>query len=61
MSVDDAAQLSSQQLQDIASEALMADPEIVDSISKFYAQHPRLLTSLGSKPMVIILEEIIGS
>ena len=58
LSPDQVTQLSTNQVQQIATHAKSANPGIVESMSNFYAQHPVLVKSLGAAAMTIILSRI---
>ncbi|MEO5596526.1 MAG: hypothetical protein ABIQ97_05215 [Lysobacteraceae bacterium] len=58
LSTDQAARISPEQVQQIATHAQNANPGIVESMSNFYAQHPVLVKSLGSAALAIILGQI---
>lgn len=57
---DVAAQLSAEQLQQIADHAEQHCPGIVDRMSAFYAEHPGLVKTLGSAALSIALAEMAG-
>ncbi len=50
-----ATQLSSDQVQQIAAQAQQTNPGVVAEMSRFYAQHPVLVKSLGAAAMAIVL------
>lgn len=52
---EQATQLSTDQVQQIASQAHEVNPGIVGQMSNFYAQHPTLVKSLGAAAMAIVL------
>ncbi|MDB6164013.1 MAG: hypothetical protein JWL98_1445 [Xanthomonadaceae bacterium] len=54
-SPDQATQLSTAQVQQIATQAQQANPGVVAQMSNFYAQHPVLVKSLGAAAMAIVL------
>jgi hypothetical protein len=54
-SPEQAAQLSTDQVQQIATQAQQANPGVVAQMSSFYAQHPVLVKSLGAAAMAIVL------
>ncbi len=54
-SPDQATQLSSEQVQQIATHAQQSNPGVVAQMSNFYAQHPVLVKSLGAAAMAIVL------
>lgn len=57
---DVVAQLSPDQLQQIANHAEQRSPGIVDRMSAFYAEHPGLVKTLGSAALSIALAEMAG-
>lgn len=52
---DEAAQVSPGQVEQIAQQAQDADPGIVGQMSKFYAENPVLVKSLGGLAMALVL------
>lgn len=58
---DQAAQLSSSQVEQIAQEAQDADPGIVGQMSKFYAENPVLVKSLGGLAMALVLRRMTSN
>ncbi|BCT92469.1 hypothetical protein LYSHEL_14930 [Lysobacter helvus] len=54
-SPEQATQLSTDQVQQIATQAEQANPGIVQQMSDFYAKHPQLVQSLGAAAMAIVL------
>ena len=52
---EQATQLSTEQVQQIAAQAQQANPGVVGEMSRFYAQHPVLVKSLGAAAMAIVL------
>lgn len=57
---DAATQLSTGQVQQIAQQAHEADPGIVGQMSKFYAENPVLVKSLGGLAMALVLGRMAG-
>ncbi|HLI23034.1 MAG TPA: hypothetical protein VKV32_18060 [Stellaceae bacterium] len=57
---EQASQVSSQQVQQLAEHAQRQDPGIVDKLSGFYAQHPALVKTLGGAALAIALSKIAG-
>jgi hypothetical protein len=53
-----AQQVDPQAVSTIASEAHKQDPNIVDAISGFYAQHPTLVKGLGAAALGILLSKM---
>ncbi len=54
-SPEHATQLSTGQVEQIAQQAQEADPGIVGQMSKFYAENPVLVKSLGGLAMALVL------
>jgi hypothetical protein len=54
----DAAQLTPEQVQQIASHAEQHSPGIIDSMSSFYAQHSGLVKTLGGAALTIALAKM---
>ena len=53
-----AEQVSPAAVQEIAAQAEQKDPSVVDMISDFYAEHPRLVKTLGGAALTIALAKI---
>jgi len=53
-----ASQLSPQQVQEIAAHAEQQQPGIVDQMSRFYADHPTLVKTLGGAALAIALSKM---
>lgn len=51
----DASQLTPQQVQDIAAKAEQHNPGIIDTMSRFYANHPDLVKTIGSAGLAIAM------
>lgn len=60
-SAEHAAQVSTDQVQQIANQAHSANPGVVEQMGRFYAQHPVLVKSLGAAAAAIVLGRIHGS
>lgn len=58
LSTEQATQLSTGQVQQIATHAQNVNPGIVESMSNFYAQHPVLVKTLGAAALAIIASKI---
>lgn len=54
----DATQLSPEQVQEIAAKAEQHNPGIIDKMSRFYADHPDLVKTIGSAGLAIALASI---
>ena len=50
-----ASQLTPEQVQEIATRAEQHDPNVLDTIGGFYAEHPQLVKTLGSAALAIAL------
>jgi hypothetical protein len=55
---EQAAKISPEVLQQLATHAEKADPSIVDKASSFYAQHPTLVKTLGGAALTIALAKL---
>ncbi|WP_202908984.1 hypothetical protein [Cognatilysobacter segetis] len=55
-----AAQVSPTQVEQIAQQAQQADPGIVGQMSRFYAEHPVLVKSLGGMALAMVLGRMHG-
>lgn len=55
-----AAQVSPTQVEEIAQQAQQADPGIVGQMSRFYAEHPVLVKSLGGMALAMVLGRMHG-
>ncbi len=53
-----AAQVSPQEIQDLATHVEKHDPSIVDRVSEMYAQQPAIVKTLGGAAMVVALAKI---
>lgn len=58
IAAQDAAELTPEQVQQIASHAEQHSPGIIDQMSGFYAQHPGLVKTLGGAALTIALAKI---
>jgi hypothetical protein len=58
---DQAAQLSPEQVQQIAAHAEQHNPTIIDKMGGFYAQHPALVQTIGSAALTIVLAKIANN
>ncbi len=52
---EQAAQLTPDEVQEIAKRAQETDPGVLDKIGSFYAQHPQLVKTLGGAALAIAL------
>ena len=55
---DQAQKLSPEVVQQLATHAQNSNPSIVESASKFYAQHPTLVKTLGGAALTVALAKI---
>lgn len=58
LTLDQASQLSPEQVQVVASHAEQANPGIIDQLSQFYAEHPTLVKTVGSAALSIALAKM---
>ncbi len=56
-----AAQVSPQEIQDLATHVEKHDPSIVDRVSEMYAQQPAIVKTLGGAAMAVALAKIAQS
>lgn len=54
----DASQLTPEQVKDIALQAEQQNPGIIDKMSRFYADHPDLVKTIGSAGLAIAMATI---
>lgn len=54
----DAAKVTPDQVQDIIKQARTAQPGIVDSIGKFYANNPQLVKAVGGAALLVLLSKM---
>ena len=54
----EAEQLTPQQVQEIAIAAEKKDPDVLDKVGAFYAQHPELVKALGGAALAIALGQV---
>jgi hypothetical protein len=55
---EQAAQLSPEQVQQLAADAEQQNPGIVDHMSRFYADHPDLVKTIGGAALAIAMAKI---
>lgn len=55
---EQAQKISSEAVQQLATQAHSANPSIVDSVSNFYAQHTTLVKTLGGAALTIALAKV---
>ncbi|MBB5192884.1 hypothetical protein HNQ50_003638 [Silvimonas terrae] len=58
---EQAGQLSEQDAQAIAAEAHAAQPNVLEMVSGFYAQHPELVQTLGSAALAFAMSKLASS
>lgn len=56
---DRAAQVSPQDVQEIAAHAEKQNPSVVDQVSSFYSQHPQVVQALGGLALTIALQHMM--
>jgi len=56
---EQASQVSPDQVKQIASHAEQQNPSVVDSVSRFYAQHPQVMKAAGGLALSIALQHIL--
>jgi hypothetical protein len=56
-----AAQVSPDNVAELATQAQKQDPSIIDSVSSFYAQHPALVKGLGLAALSIVMAKMSRS
>ena len=54
----DAAQVSPEQVREIATAAEKQDPGVLDRVGAYYAQHPEVVKVLGGAALAIALGQI---
>jgi hypothetical protein len=52
---EQAQQISPAQVQDLAEHAQKANPSIVEQVSGFYAQHPKVIQALGAGALAMVM------
>ena len=55
---EQAAQISPEAVQQLATHAEKADPSIIDRASSFYAEHPTLIKTLGGAVLSVALAKV---
>ena len=60
ISETEAAQVTPDQVREIAEEAQKKDPSIMDRVGEMYGQHPQVLKALGGAALAIALGQIAG-
>lgn len=58
ISAGDAAQVTPEQMKEIAVAAEKADPSVLDKLGAYYAQHPELVKILGGTALAIALGQV---
>ncbi len=59
VTADQANQISPNQVQQMAAHAETQNPDVVDHVSGFYAQHPQAVKALGGLALTIALQHIL--
>ena len=55
---EQAAQVSPEAVQNLAERAEKANPSLIDQVSGFYSQHPRVVQALGAGAMAMIMSHM---
>jgi hypothetical protein len=55
---EQAAQVSPDTIQHLAEHAEKSNPSIIDQVSGFYSEHPRVVQALGAGAMAMIMSHI---
>jgi hypothetical protein len=55
-----ASQITSDQVQQMAAQAERRNPSVVDEVSGFYAQHPQVVKAVGGLALTIALQHMLG-
>jgi len=58
VTADDAWQVPASDVEAAAAEAARRDPSIIERVSRFYAQHPQLVQTLGSAALSIAMSRM---
>ena len=58
VSLQQASQISPEQVQQIAAHAEKHDPSVIDKVSSFYAQHPGVMKAVGGLALTIALQHM---
>jgi hypothetical protein len=57
-SASDAAQITTEQVREIATAAEKNDPSVLDRVGEYYAQHPQVVKALGGAALAIALAQV---
>jgi hypothetical protein len=55
---EQAEQISPQAVQSLAEHAQKANPSIIDQVSGFYSQHPKVIQALGTGALALIMSNM---
>jgi hypothetical protein len=55
---EQAAQVSPQQVEELAARAEQENPGVVDRLGDFYAEHPTLIKAVGGAALAIVLGRV---
>lgn len=58
---EQAAQVSPEAVEQLATHAEQKDPSVIDQVSNFYSAHPTLVKTLGAAALTIVLAKIADS
>ncbi len=58
VSPEQAQQISPQNLQELAEHAQRANPSVVDNVSSFYSEHPKVIQALGAGALAMVLSHM---
>jgi hypothetical protein len=58
ITADQAQQISPESIQNIAEHAQKANPSIIDQVSGFYSQHPKVIQALGAGALAMIMSHV---
>ncbi len=58
VTAEQAAQISPEAVQNLAEHAQKANPSVIDQVSGFYSQHPRVVQALGAGAMAMIMSHM---
>jgi hypothetical protein len=58
VTAEQAAQISPEAIQHVAENAEKANPSIVDQISGFYSQHPKVIQALGAGALAMVMSHM---
>jgi hypothetical protein len=56
---EQAANVSPQDVEEIAAQAEKQDPSVIDQVSSFYAKHPQVVQALGGLALTIAMQHMM--